>query len=248
MKIGIIGAGNIGGTLTRRLRKLNHEVLIANSRGPESLASLAKETGARPVTVRDAVKGVDLVIITIPEKSIEQLPKDLFEGVPKSVPVVDTGNYYPSMRDGVMTELEEAPSESSWVSTKLGRRVIKAFNNIPAPSLGTAGVTRGTQGRIALPISGDDSKSKELVMRLVEELGFDAIDAGSLDDSWHQEPGTPVYCTNLDAEELRKGLAQVDRERSQRLRKIAETKFTQLPADFTPEMIVKMSRDIQKAA
>src|ERR1700730_2504865 len=106
MKIGIIGAGNIGGVLTRKLRQLNHDVRVANSRGPETLKQLAEETGARAVNVTDAVKDVDLVVITIPEKNIEQLPKDLFRGVPESVVVVDTGNYYPSIRDGVMPELE----------------------------------------------------------------------------------------------------------------------------------------------
>jgi 8-hydroxy-5-deazaflavin:NADPH oxidoreductase len=248
MKIGIIGAGNIGGTLARRFRKLNHEVQIANSRGPESLATLVKETGARPLTVNDAVKGVDLVIIAIPVKSIEQLPHDLFQGVPESVPVVDTGNYHPNLRDGVMPNLEKAPSASTWVSNVIGRPVIKVFNNIPAPSLGTAGVPRGSQGRIALPISGDDPKAKASVMRLVEELGFDAVDAGSLAESWRQEPGTPAYCTNLDAEKLEKALANVDRDRSQRLSKIAEEQFMHLPPNFTSDMLVKAARDLQKAA
>src|SRR5258706_14801624 len=104
MRIGIIGTGNIGGTLTRRLRNLGHDVKIANSRGPESLAGLAKETGAKPVTVDDAVRDRDLIIVTIPEKNVRDLPKGLFKDVPKETVVVDTGNYYPKQRDGRIEE------------------------------------------------------------------------------------------------------------------------------------------------
>src|SRR5215831_7973187 len=94
MKIGIIGAGQIGGTLTRRLTALGHKVSVANSRGPETLAGLAKETGARAVTIKEAARAGDVVIVTIPEKNIAELPKDLFAGVPDNVVVIDTGNYY----------------------------------------------------------------------------------------------------------------------------------------------------------
>src|SRR5579859_6904334 len=106
MKIGIIGAGQIGGTLTRRLAKLGHEVSVANSRGPESLAGLAKETGAKAVTVQEAARAGEVVIVTIPESKIPDLPKDLFAGVPESVVVVDTGNYYPRQRDGKIAGIE----------------------------------------------------------------------------------------------------------------------------------------------
>src|SRR5690349_20065764 len=105
MKIGIIGAGHIGGTLTRRLAKLGHEVSVANSRGPETLTELAKETGAKAVDVREAARGKDLVIVTIPERRVPELPKDLFAGVPQSVPVIDTGNYYPQQRYGRIDEI-----------------------------------------------------------------------------------------------------------------------------------------------
>src|SRR5437868_13514951 len=100
MNIGIIGAGHIGGSLTRRLSALGHKVFVANSRGPETLAALAEETGATPVTVNEAARSGDLVIVTIPEKHIPDLPRDWFTGVPDSVVVVDTGNYYPHQRDG----------------------------------------------------------------------------------------------------------------------------------------------------
>jgi 8-hydroxy-5-deazaflavin:NADPH oxidoreductase len=108
MKIGIIGAGQIGGTLTRRMRALGHNVLVANSRGPDTLKELASETGATAVSVRDAVRGVDLVVVTIPEKNIPELPKGLFDKADKKVVVVDTGNYYPRQRDGRIEAIERA--------------------------------------------------------------------------------------------------------------------------------------------
>ncbi len=107
MNIGIIGAGNIGGTLTRRLSSLGHKVFVANSRGPESLAGLARETGATPVSVEEAARSGDIVIVTIPEKNISKLPLDLFGGVSDDVIVIDTGNYYPQQRDGRLDGIEE---------------------------------------------------------------------------------------------------------------------------------------------
>jgi predicted dinucleotide-binding enzyme len=213
MRIGIIGAGNIGGTLARRLTALGHEVSIANSRGPQSLKALAEETGAKPVTVPEAARAGDVVIVTIPEKSITELPADLFDGVPENVAVVDTGNYYPRQRDGLIPEIEGGTTESRWVSNRLRRSVVKAFNNIFARSLGERGKPKGAKGRIALPVAGDDARAKQTVMRLIDELGFDPVDAGSLDESWRQQPGTPVYTKDFDAERLRRGLAEANPER-----------------------------------
>lgn len=213
MKIGIIGAGQIGGTLTRRLTALGHDVSVANSRGPETLRALAKETGAKPVTVKEAARAGEVVIVTIPMKSIPKLPRDLFEGVPNDVMVVDTGNYYTQQRNGRIDPIENGVTESRWVSQQLGRPVVKAFNNIYARHLLERGKPKGTPGRIALPIAGDDRRAKEVMLRLLEELGFDGLDAGSLDESWRQQPDTPVYSTDLDAEGVRRGLAKASRER-----------------------------------
>jgi 8-hydroxy-5-deazaflavin:NADPH oxidoreductase len=213
MNIGIIGAGHIGGTLARRLTALGHTVSIANSRGPQSLGQLARETGARPVTVEEAARAGEVVIVTIPEKAIPSLPRDLFEGVPDEVVVVDTGNYYPQQRDGRIDAIERGTPESRWVADTLRRPVIKAFNNIYAQHLLEGGKPKGAPGRIALPVAGDDRRAKEIVIRLVEELGFDGVDAGTLDESWRQQPGTPVYTTDLDAAALRKALGEAKRER-----------------------------------
>ena len=213
MKIGIIGAGNIGGTLARRLAPLGHQVSVANSRGPESLAAFARESGARAVTVEEAARAGDVVIVSIPLKNVSRLPRDLFKGVPDSVVVVDTGNYYPRQRDGRIDPIERGATEARWVADQLGRPVVKAFNNIYARHLLERGKPTGTAGRIALPIAGDDPRAKEVVTRLLDELGFDAVDGGGLDESWRQQPGTPVYGTDFDVPGVRRGLAEAKQER-----------------------------------
>lgn len=211
MKIGIIGAGHIGGTLARRLSALGHDVSIANSRGPESLAALASTTGAKPVSVRDAARGKDLVIVTIPEKSVRDLPKDLFAAGDHAV-IIDTGNYYPK-RDGRIAAIEDGTPESQWVAQQLGRPVVKAFNTIYAQHLLERGRAADQSGRIALPIAGDDPAAKAVVLRLIDELGFDGIDTGTLADSWRQQPGTPIYGADLDLDRGQSALASARRER-----------------------------------
>lgn len=213
MRIGIIGAGQIGGALTHRLVSLGHEVRVANSRGPGTLADLAAETGATAVPVKDAVRNVDLVVVTIPERNVPNLPKGLLTDVDGRVVVVDTGNYYPRNRDGRIAAIEEGTTESRWVAEQLDRPVIKAFNNIHAHHLMELGKPRGAPGRIALPVAGDDPAAKAVVMRLVDELGFDPVDAGALDESWRQQPGTPVYAKNYDAVGVRRALAEASPER-----------------------------------
>jgi hypothetical protein len=221
MRIGIIGSGQIGGTLTRRFRELGHEVFVANSRGPASLADLAAETGAHPVTAAEAARAGEVVVVTIPEARIRDLPKNLFAGVPESVVVVDTGNYYPRQRDGRIAEIEAGMPESRWVEHQLGRPVVKAFNNIYARHLLERGRPKGSPGRIALPVAGDDPKAKQVVLQLVDELGFDGVDTGGLDESWRQQPGTPVYTADLDATGVRRALKEAHSERTSAFRATA---------------------------
>lgn len=218
MKIGIIGAGKIGGTLARRFRAVGHEVSIANSRGPATLADLAREIGAKAVTVKEAARSADVVVVTIWEKNIPDLPKELFDGVPAEVVVVDTGNYYPQQRDSRIDAIEKGTPESRWVSDQLRRPVVKAFNSIYAEHLLEYGRPGGAADRIALPVAGDDRKAKDVIIRLMDQIGFDGVDAGTLDESWRQQPGTPVYGTDLDAEALRRGLAEAKRERPEAFR------------------------------
>ena len=213
MRIGIIGAGHIGGNLTRGFTKLGHEVFVANSRGPETLARLVSETGAKAVTPTEAAHKGEVVIVTIPEKNIKNLPRDLFAGVGDDVPVVDTGNYYPQQRDGRIDAIEDGMTESRWVSQQLGRPVVKAFNNIYAEHLLSKGLAKGSPDRIALPVAGDDTNAKARIIKLIDQLGFDGVDAGSLDDSWRQQPGTPVYAADFDADGVRAAISRASKER-----------------------------------
>lgn len=207
MDIGIIGSGHIGSTLARRLAALGHQVRIANSRGPESLSALAAETGATASTVEYAASARDVAIVTIPQKAVPQLPHGLFAG--STAVVVDTGNYYPA-RDGRIEAIEAGLTDSDWVAQVLGRPVVKAFNNIVAESLSSRGAPPGARGRVCLSVAGDDLAAKEVVLRLFDELGFDGLDAGSLAESWRQQPGTPAYCMDLDRTALQAALSKPD--------------------------------------
>ncbi|MFI6161717.1 NADPH-dependent F420 reductase [Micromonospora haikouensis] len=204
MKIGIIGSGHIGGTLTRRLSALGHEVTVTNSRGPESLGDLARETGATAGTLEQATEQAEVVVVAIPLRAVPELPARLFEGRI----VVDADNYYPQ-RDGDIAELlDRSLSSSRWTAEHLkGARVVKAFNNIQAQHLMDNGQPAGAADRIGLPVAGDDADAKRAVMELVDALGFDPVDAGTLDESWRQQPDTPVYGTDRDADGVRQGLA-----------------------------------------
>jgi predicted dinucleotide-binding enzyme len=207
MKIAIIGAGSMGGTLARRLSALGHDVSIANSRGPETLAELAAEAGAVPVPITEAGREADVTIIAIPERNIPDLPAGILDSLPEGGVLIDVGNYVPKQRDGRIDELENGVVDSRWVEAHLGHPVIKAFNNVRPPSLLNLGKPAGTPGRVALPVAGDDARAKAVVIGLIDQLGFDGIDAGGLDESWRQQPGTPVYTTDLDLEAAEKALA-----------------------------------------
>jgi 8-hydroxy-5-deazaflavin:NADPH oxidoreductase len=163
--------------------------------------------------VKEAAHAGEVVVVTIPEKNISNLPADLFKDVPASVVVVDTGNYYPRQRDGRIDAIENGMPESQWVAQQLGRPVIKAFNNIYAARLQNFGLPTGTAGRVAIPVAGDDPKAKAIVFRLVDDIGFDPVDAGTLDESWRQQPGTPVYGPDFVAAEVQRALSQASRER-----------------------------------
>lgn len=219
MHIGIIGSGNIGGALARHLTALGHQVSVANSRGPDSSAGLAAETGATAATVEQAARARDVAIVAVPEAAVPQLPRDVLGA--SLAAVVDTGNYYPS-RDGRTAEIDGGLTDSAWVARVFGVPVVKAFNNIVAPSLAARGVPAGTPARVGLSVAGDEPRAKTLVPELVDALGFDGVDAGTLADSWRQQPGTPAYCRDLDADGLRAALAQADARQIARYRAEAD--------------------------
>ncbi|GGX76996.1 hypothetical protein GCM10010358_34300 [Streptomyces minutiscleroticus] len=215
MKIGIIGAGNIGGNLTRRLTALGHDVSVANSRGPHTLTDLAEETGARPVPVEEAARGAEVVVVAVPVKAVPDLPSGLLDGAADGVAVIDTGNYYPKQRDGRIAEIEdEGITESRWTERRIGHPVIKAFNGTFAQDILDRHRPAGAPDRLALPVAGDDEAAKRRVRDLIDELGFDTVDAGGTDDSWRQQPGTPVYGLRGDAEAVTEALAKASPERT----------------------------------
>ncbi|WP_343298802.1 NAD(P)-binding domain-containing protein [Streptomyces sp. SID1034] len=213
MKIGIIGAGNIGGNLTRRLTALGHQVSIANSRGPHTLSALAEETGATPVTVEQAADGAQVVVVTIPLKNVPDLPKGLFGKAADGLAVIDTGNYYPKERDGRIDAIEDGLPESRWTEQHIGHPVIKVFNGTYAQDLLDRPRPKGAPDRVAVPVAGDDAAAKQLVRELVDELGFDTVDAGGIDDSWRQQPATPVYGLRGNTAEVTEALAAAPKER-----------------------------------
>lgn len=206
MKIAIVGVGSIGATLARRLVTAGHEVSVANSRGKEAVSALAKEAGAVPCDLENVCDSAEVVIISIPQPAMAALPKNLLVALPSSVPVVDTSNYYPGLRDEHIDALENGQTESVWVSEQLGRPVIKAFNNILAYALENLGKPKGAQGRLAVAVAGDDANHKRLVMQLIDEVGFEPVGSGNLEESWRQQPCTPAYCCDYTADEMRPAL------------------------------------------
>jgi hypothetical protein len=241
MKIGIIGAGNIGSALAGHFCKLRHTILITNSRGPETLSQVAHATGATPVTLSEVAKGVELLVITIPMKNVPSLPRNILVDLPAASPIIDTGNYYP-LRDGIIAEISGEMTESEWTSHVLGRSVIKAFNNITADSLLHKGLPRGSKNRIALPVSGNDDRSKQIVIALLDKMGFDAIDAGSLSESWRYQPGTPAYCPDPTIQQLPSLLRRAERAKAAVNRDQAAKIMAKLPPDFPPQELVRVAR------
>src|ERR1700741_1867154 len=177
MNIGMIGTGDIGEVIIRKLRDAGYPVKMANSRGPESLKDLAANTGAIPVSLEQVVQDVDMLFIVVPEKAIPALPKGLLNKAKKETIVIDVGNYYP-FRDGRIDEIENGLTESVWVERQIGRPVVKVLNTIIAKALAEAGRPAGSRDRVALPISGDNHNSKVIVAQLLDRIGFDSVDAG----------------------------------------------------------------------
>lgn len=244
MKVGIVGTGNIGGTIARKLKAAGHQVRVANSRGPEGVQGFADEIGATAVDVHGAVEGVDVIFLSIPLPAMAELPKGLFEAVPRNVPIVDTSNYYPGMRDPRIPEIDEGMPESVWVSKQLGRAVIKAFNNVLAYSLAELGRPEGSSHRLAVAVAGDDAKSKQIVMALVNDTGFDPVDTGSLDESWRQQPSTPGYCCDYGTEMMRKGLAAAVKGGAPKKRDRMPELFAKLGPNPSHANIIAMNRSL----
>lgn len=208
--IGFIGSGHIGSTLARLAVDAGYDVVMSNSRGPETLADLVADLGprARAATPEEAAQAADLAVVTVPLKAYAQVPVDALAGKV----VIDTNNYYPA-RDGQMPELDD---ESTTVSELLQAhlptsKVVKAFNHIRSDDLGTQGSPAGTPDRRALAYAGDDEDAKATVAALIDQLGFDALDAGRLADGWRYQRDTAAYVVRLDADQLAAALAAATR-------------------------------------
>ncbi len=212
--IGLIGAGHIGSQIARLAVAHGYDVVLSNSRGPQTLSGLVSELGprARAATVVEAATAGDIVVVTIPLKNYRSVPVEPVAGKI----VIDTNNYYPQ-RDGNIPELDnESSTTSELLQAHLpASKVVKAFNHIYAAQLTTDGRPPGTKNRRALVIAGDDPAAKVTVTRLLDEFGFDTVDAGPLKEGWRIQRDTPGYGPRRNAEELRRDLAAAKRYRDQ---------------------------------
>jgi predicted dinucleotide-binding enzyme len=208
--IGLIGAGHIGSQVARLAVKNGYDVVLSNSRGPETLVGLVKELGprARAATAAEAAADGDVVVVSVPLKHYRSVPVESLAGKV----VIDTNNYYPQ-RDGHIPELDnESTTTSELLQAHLpASKVVKAFNHIYAAELTTHGQPPGTPNRRALVIAGDDPDAKATVTRLLDQFGFDTVDAGPLKEGWRIQRDTPGYGPRRTAEELRKDLAAAKR-------------------------------------
>jgi predicted dinucleotide-binding enzyme len=211
MKIGIIGTGHIGKTLALKLAKAGHEVAVANSKAPENMDTEVLATGAMAVTAQQALQDKDVIILSIPLNRIPDITPD-FSAVSENTVVIDTSNYYPA-RDSRIDSIEAGLVESSWVAKQLGHPIAKAWNAIGSHSLAINGKPAGRPDRIAIPVAADRDLDREVTMKLVDDTGFDAFNAGSLADSWRQQPGAPAYCTDLTSTEMQAVINSAERER-----------------------------------
>jgi 8-hydroxy-5-deazaflavin:NADPH oxidoreductase len=208
--IGLIGAGHIGSQVARLAVAQGHNVVLSNSRGPETLSGLVAELGprARAATPAEAARAADIAVVTVPLKNYRQVPVEPLAGKV----VIDTNNYYPQ-RDGHIPELDnESMTTSELLQAHLPTsKVVKAFNHIYAVQLTTDGKPAGTPSRRALAIAGDDPAAKATVTKLLDQFGFDTVDAGPLKEGWRIQRDTPGYGPRRNAEELRKDLAAAKR-------------------------------------
>jgi len=204
--LGLIGAGHIGSQLARLAVKHGYAAVVSNSRGPDTLAGLVAELGpkARAATAAEAAEQGDIVVVTIPLKNIGSVPAAPLAGKI----VIDTNNYYPQ-RDGHLRELDQRSATSSELLQRHlpTSKVVKAFNHVYAAQLTTDGTPRGTPNRRAFVIAGNDAEAKRTVSALIDEFGFDVVDLGPLSESWRIEPNTPAYGPQMNAEQVRAGLA-----------------------------------------
>lgn len=217
-RIGVIGIGEMGGTLASGWRRKGHDVRVANSRGRWAATPFADAIGAEATDVYGAVNGADVVLLAMAFPVAATLPKDLFSGAPDDLVIIDTSNYYPDVRDDRIPEIDDGMPESVWTSRHLGRPIFKAFNSIMYYALAEFGKPEGSPNRLAIPVAGDDAQGKAVVMSLINDMGFDPVDGGLLIDSWRQQPSTPAYCCDYDAETMQRGISMAVKGKAEVIR------------------------------
>jgi len=218
MNIGIVGTGEMGSALARKFAGAGHAVRIANSRGHDGARAAAEASGAEADDVEGVMGMAEVLILAMPFPSAAQLPKALLQRLDAGTIVVDVANYFPDIRDPHIADVDAGMPESVWISHKIGRPVVKAFNSVLFHTLDRLGTAEGTPGRLAIPVAADDDHARQIVMGLVEDAGFDPVDAGPLEESWRQEPLTPVYCCDYGAALTRRALAAAVRGKAAGIR------------------------------
>ncbi|MEB8192871.1 NADPH-dependent F420 reductase [Raoultella terrigena] len=208
MKIGIIGAGFVGRSIAKLALQAGHDVMLSNSRGPQTLFSLRPMIGCQVGSADEAAEFGEVVVIAVPLSAINALP---VAGI-KNKHVIDAVNYYPQ-RDGDIAELDSGQTTTSELLARNlpTARITKAFNAIPMTQLESDGLAAGAENRRALPLAGDDQEGKAIAAALYDAFGFDALDVGPLSEGWRFERGTPAYCVPMSRLALAATLAQTTR-------------------------------------
>ena len=245
MKIGVIGVGAIGGTIAEKLANEGHEVKVANSRGKDAVKEFSDKIGGEASDLNEISQDIDVLIISIPYGAVSSLPESVFGKLSDNAIIVDTGNYYPEMRDGEIEGIGNGECESLWVSNMINKPVIKAFNTLLAHSLAELGCEKGKKGRLAMQIAGDDEGQKKIISCLIDQCGFDCYDAGTLKQSWKMQPGSAGYCCDYTLDELK----AIKEKSSQTPESVAKNRakvmgnFAELTGgDFSHENVIKVNR------
>ncbi len=212
------------------------------------MRDFAREIGATPTDTRGAVEGAEAIVLSIPLPALAELPEDFFDGVPASVPIIDTSNYYPGIRDPKIDDLEAGKVESVWVSEQIGRPIIKAFNNILAESLANKAAPKGSRERLAIAVAGDDGDTKRVAMEIVDIMGFDPVDTGSLANSWRHQPAAPGYCCDYSAEMVLKGVAQANEAERIRARGLIFERLMTFDREVMPSDLPALNREYNGVA
>ncbi|OPH34899.1 3-hydroxyisobutyrate dehydrogenase [Moraxella lacunata] len=245
MNIAVIGIGQIGGTIAQKLAQAGYNVSVANSKGVDGVRDFADKIGAKACDLDTVGVGTDVLILSLPTPAIADLPKSLWQGLSPDCVVVDTANYYPEFRDKPIDEIDNGMAESVWVSSVVGRDVVKAFNMLLAHSLANLGKNPDRKDRLAMWVAGNDEPAKGRVMTLVEQCGFAPLDGGDLAGSWRQQPNSAGYCCDYTAHELRQSRANSTQTptsvRQNRAYAIAELP-NMTEGDFSHENVIRANR------